>query len=281
MPGRDSGGYDAPSPAERDAFLAVLDLALVGEVRRADSVAQAFRYDAEHTIDDGSGDTLIAIVERAPIIRGWGTILIRPGGRPVAIHVNHPLFDINTPRVAGELFEACACRALIMAGTHRYANGGDASDMARSTTSIFEGVHERLAGTGVAAVSVHGYANDSYDGPIATADVVLSNGATPSGDLRAAPSAIVLRDMLRGSGFAAGHVAADTGWVFLTATSNPQGRHSNARFGVGRWIHIEIDREIRESETRYLPLVGVVAAWLEVEGTEPRSRIETAGPPGA
>lgn len=64
----------------------------------------------------------------------------------VDVHVNHPRFDKNTPRVGAELYLACRCRWCFMSGTHRYANPNDESDMERATTSVFKRVRPaRLA----------------------------------------------------------------------------------------------------------------------------------------
>jgi hypothetical protein len=138
MPGRDSQGYDPPGADERGAMLAILAHARAGRVDLADSLARPFRYDIETTVERGSGDSLVVLVERGPILHGWGTYVLRPGGVPADVHVDHPLFDVNTPRVAAGLFNECRCRAYLMAGTHRYANAGDESDMARSTSSLFQ-----------------------------------------------------------------------------------------------------------------------------------------------
>jgi len=262
MPGRDTNGYSPPLAAERDEFLQIFEDAVRGDMRRADSLAQTFRYDIEESIDDVTGDILALVVERAPIERGWGTFVLRRDGTTADIHDNHPLFDINTPLVAATLFTECRCRAWLMAGTHRYANGGDASDMARSTASIFEGVHERLSVDGGIAVSVHGFTGSNYDGPTAGSDAVLSSGDTDTGELARPASAIALRDALRQGGFIAGHVAVDAGYDFLTATSNPQGRYSNLQFGAGRWIHVEIERHIRDDETLWRPFVSIISSWL-------------------
>lgn len=242
-------------------MLALVDRARSGDVRGADSLAWEYRYDIEETVDVGTGDTLIVMVERAPVRRGWGTLLFNRNGIAVDIHVNHPLFDLETPRLAATVFEDCRCRALVMAGTHRYANPDDVSDMARSTTSVFQGLHERLGVDAIMAISIHGFARTNHTPPTSMSDAVLSNGATSAGALAATPSAGALRDRLASAGFVVGLVAADSGYTVLTGSPNPQGKWSNDRYGHGRWIHVEIAREVRTDDSRWPEFATEVAAW--------------------
>ncbi|HEU5209813.1 MAG TPA: hypothetical protein VFU06_10395 [Longimicrobiales bacterium] len=262
MPRRDSDDYRPPTPDQRIAMVGILEDARAGRIVRADSLAELYGYNVEAAVEAGHGDSVVVMIERAPIQRGWGTYIVRKGARAADVHVNHPLFDTNTPAVAAELYDACRCRALLMAGTHRYANGGDESDMARATGSVFQGVHEVLAVDAEMVVSVHGFARDNYDEPIGSADAVLSLGADAQGALAANDDARALRDSLRNAGFVAGLIADDADYTQLTGSPNPQGRHSNAEFGHGRWIHIELAREVRTEQDAYELLTGLVAAWL-------------------
>jgi len=263
MPGRDSDGYVPPSAAERAAMLSLFDRARSGDVRGADSLAWEYRYDVEQTVDAVTGDTLIVMVERAPVRRGWGTLLYNPRGAAVDVHVDHPLFDVNTPRVAAALYDDCGCRALLMAGTHRYANPNDESDMARSMTSLFQGLHERLGLDATVVISIHGFARASHSPPTSISDAVLSNGATSSGTLAATDGARALRDRLVAAGFVVGLVADDAGYTELTGSVNPQGQWSNDRFGHGRWMHVEIAREVRDDGGRWRDLAAELAEWAE------------------
>ncbi len=266
MPRRDTDGYVPPTPDQRIEMVAILQDARAGLIDRADSIADKYNYDVEGTVDGEHGDSLIVMLERSPIERGWGTYMIRIGADPADVHINHPLFDTNTPAVAARLYGTCRCRALIMAGTHRYANGDetiDESDMARATGSVFQGVYEALAEDAEMAVSVHGFARDNYDDPIGSSDAVISLGADAHGTLAANDEARALRDVMRFHGFVAGLIADDAGYTQLTASPNPQGRHANTEFGHGRWIHIELAREVRTDESAYELMTSVIAGWLE------------------
>jgi len=202
-------------------------------------------------------------LKRSPVRRGWGTLLYNPKGTAVDVHVDHPLFDVATPRVAAALYDDCRCRALLMAGTHRYANADDVSDMARSTTSLFQGLHERLGPDAAMVISVHGFARSNHVPPTSTSDAVLSNGATSSGTLAATDAARALRDGLLAAGFVAGLVADDAGYTELTGSVNSQGKWSNDRFGHGRWIHVEIAREVRDDGVRWQEVAAELAQWAE------------------
>ncbi len=263
MPRRDSNGYRPPTPDQRIAMVAIMADARAGRFARADSLADVYGYDVEGAVDALHADSIVVMIERAPIQRGWGTYIVRKGVAAVDVHVNHPLFDVNTPAVAAALYDACRCRALIMAGTHRYANGDDESDMARATGSVLQGAHEALAQDAVMAVSVHGFARGNYSDPIGSSDAVISLGADAQGNLAANDDARALRDGLRDAGFVAGLIADDVGYTQLTASPNPQGRHSNTQFGHGRWIHVEIAGEVRSAQDAYEPFTAVIAEWLD------------------
>lgn len=261
MPGAGSNGYSPPTPAERAGMLDLIERALRADLRAADSLAQVWDYDVESTVETTTNDTLIVIVERAPIRRGWGTYVLNRRGILVDVHVNHPVFDVFTPAIAAAFYRDCRCRALLMAGTHRYANPDDISDMARTTTSLFQAVHQRLAPDAVMAVSVHGFATFNHPHPTSASDVVLSSGATSAGVLAAVPSGRDLRDRLNDAGFVTGLVADDPGYTTLTGEPNPQGRWSNDHFGHGRWLHVELAETVRAFESRWRSLAGLLAHW--------------------
>jgi hypothetical protein len=267
MPRSGSGGYVPPNAQERAQFSAAVERAIAGDLAAADSLVKAFRYDVDGVIEATTGDSLVVFVEQAPIERGWGTYvfntrdLISPPGRParwrhaVDVHVNHPLWDVNTPRVGSELFLTCDCRWFLMAGTHRYANPDDESDMARATTSIFQAIYEEAAATATQAISVHGFVQRD------TAEIVLSNGRTPDVVWDPQPSAADLRDRLLDAGYETGVFALDEGYDYLGAGANPQGQYANGRFGHGRWMHVELVRPIRDDPELWRAVNQVIAEW--------------------
>jgi hypothetical protein len=262
MPGRDSNGYHAPTEAERDRFSRAVRLVLADSVAAADSVLDAFGYDATRVLETESLDTLVILEERTPVERGWGTYVFNEStDEAVDIHINHPIYDLNTHAVGTALYIAARARWLLVAGTHRYANAGEKSDMARRWDSIFQTVHMSVASSGRMAVSVHGFTPDYHSPPIDTTDLILSNGQTTAGAWDATESAIDLRNLLRDAGWSAGLAAYDDGYEELSGGINPQGRYSNSTFGHGRWIHVEIARPIRDDPPVWRGVMDIIAAW--------------------
>ncbi len=263
-PGRESRGYAPPDSAERSAFLEAVERAAGGDVDDADEALSEFRYDAGVAVEAGTGDSLLLIAERTPAVRGWGTYVRRLSPRVAGdVHVNHPRFDLDTPLVALPLYRECRCRWLLVAGTHRYANPDDASDMARSETSVFQGLWERVAADAAVAVSVHGFAAGNHDDPVGSSDVVLSNGGTSLGEgLAATDAARELRDSLRAEGWTVGLAGQDEGYEALAGTVNPQGQHANRIFGHGRWLQLELARPLRAAEESRRVVARVVGSWI-------------------
>jgi hypothetical protein len=263
MPGRDSNGYHGPNQGERVEFASAISMVMTGDVSSADSALEAFGYDAGLVLETTSRDTLVIIQERSPVERGWGTYVYNlTTDEAFDVHINHPIYDINTYQVGTDLYVSSHARWLLIAGTHRYANPGANSDMARSWTSIFQAVHELIAPSGAIAVSIHGFTPDYYGPPIDTTDIILSNGCTTGGDWEATASAVTLRGLLREAGWFAALVAYDDeSYLELSGAVNPQGRHSNTAFGHGRWIHVELARPIREHPPSWTHANEVISGW--------------------
>lgn len=264
MPEQGSLRYVPPEPTEATAFVHAVDEALAGNVLGAESSLAEFGYDAVYAVEGTLGDSLLFIMERSPAKRGWGTYVWNETSHatPATVHVDHPLYDLDTPQLAAQLYTDCRCRGLFLAGTHRYANLDDVSDMARSTSSVFQALHEHLAARDSMVVSIHGFAAASHSPPTSESDAVVSNGATSAGILGWSTSALALRDTLRARGYTVGLVAHDDGYTDLTGSPNPQGRYSNDTFGYGRWVHVETARPIRETATARGAMAAAISAWL-------------------
>lgn len=263
-PGRDSRGYRPPEAGDRTTFMDAVELAAAGSVGAADSALAAYRYDAAVAVEAGTGDSLLIVAERVPVARGWGTYVRRlaPGAR-ADVHVNHPHFDLDSEWVGLRLYRECRCRWLQIAGTHRYANPDGISDMARSESSVFQGLWERVAGSAAVAVSVHGFGAGNHEEPIRSADVVLSNGGTDTGEgLAATEAARSLRDSMRALGWTVGLAGADEGYGDLAGTVNPQGQHADRTYGHGRWLHLELARPLRADSASRRRVAEVVGAWM-------------------
>lgn len=269
-PGRDSRGYWPPAAGDRRDFLDAVQRAASGAVEAADSALGGFRYDADVAVEAGTGDSLLVVAERIPVVRGWGTFVRRLSpGAAADVHVDHPHYDLDTPWVALRLYRECRCRWLQVAGTHRYANPDDVSDMARSESSVFQGLWERVADSAAAAVSVHGFGADNHGEPIRSSHAVLSNGGTDTGEgLSATDAARALRDSMRAAGWTVGLAGADEGYEDLAGTVNPQGQHANRDFGHGRWVQLELARPLRASAESRRRVAEIVGAWMRRRGSE-------------
>lgn len=264
MPGEGSGGYVPPRSWEVARFLQAVDHALARRAAAADSMLSVFGYDVVYAVESALGDSLIFVAERSPIERGWGTYVwnAASGATPATVHVDHPLYDLDTPQLAARLYLDCRCRGLYIAGTHRYANADDVSDMARTTTSILQALHEHLATLDSVAVSIHGFAAAGHSPPTSESDAVVSNGATSAGMLGWSPATLALRDTLRGRGYTVGLVAYDDAYTELTGSPNPQGRFSNDTFGHGRWVHVELARPVRATVEARDAMAAAISAWV-------------------
>lgn len=271
MPGRASNGYRTPEPRERELFLDVVEAAAGGDAAQADSALAALRYDARRLVGARSGDSLLVVAERIPVRRGWGTFVLRLSRpTPADVHVDHPLHDLDTPDVGLLLYRSCRCRWLFVAGAHRYANPDDASDMARSEESVFQGLWERVAGSVGVAVSVHGFAAGGHDEPISRSDVVLSNGGTDTGrGLAATDAARRLRDSMRAEEWTVGLAGDDPGYEDLAGTVNPQGQYANRTFGHGRWLQMELARPLRAARAARERVADVTAPWMRRQQADP------------
>lgn len=270
-PGRNSSGYHPPDAGDRTAFLDAVQRAAGGAVEAADSALAAFRYDAAVAVEAGTGDSILVVAERVPVARGWGTYVRRLSpGAAADVHVDHPHFDLDTPWVGLHLYRQCRCRWLFVAGTHRYANPDDLSDMARSESSVFQGLWERAADSAAVAVSVHGFGADNHEDPIGSSDVVLSNGGTAPGEgLAATDAARRLRDSLRAAGWTVGLAGDDDGYEGLAGTVNPQGQYANRTFGHGRWVQLELARPLRAASESRRRVAEVVGAWMLRQPADP------------
>lgn len=261
--------YVVPATAELDVWSRAVDAVAAGDVATADSLLDAYGYDVIRLVESNTGDTLTVMRERIPaggdVARGWGTYVFNPSARAQAdVHVNHPVDDQHTEDVAGDLYRACGCRWLLMAGARRDANTGEVADMARATNSVFHRVHTRVAAPGTRALSIHGFRIENHPDELpADAELVLSNGrnATTSRPRYVAADS-TLRTRLNDAGFVTGLYRADADYQDLGATQNPQGQHSNNTLGWGHWMHLEHERAVRTDSAAWKASNAVIRQWI-------------------
>jgi hypothetical protein len=279
MPGRESQGFDLPSPAELDDWRAVAGALLTHDFSAADSLvgADLSDYELVEFLDTGfQNRTYYLLREKLPVSRGWGTYMVNPVyDRSIMVQVPHPAYDLNTYEEGADLFRRTGSRFFLMAGTHRCASDvtspcsgttsacGDGtyhvSDVAHYTDSPFQAVHEVLdAGVRhLYVISLHGNGRSSCE------DIFLSNG-------HASGSSALLYSLknavLAAGGLTVG-VAGDGSSCPLIGSTNVQGRVTNgstdpcvtaASGNGGYFIHIEQHREVRENAGEYGKLIDAV-----------------------
>ncbi|MFV2066637.1 MAG: hypothetical protein ACC645_06615, partial [Pirellulales bacterium] len=89
----------------------------------------------------------VALVEREPHERSWGTYLFRvSGARPYVVHVPRPLYEQNAFEVGCSMFEQIEASALLIAGAHPYANRDGSSNIMRfvNRTNALNVVHQAM-----------------------------------------------------------------------------------------------------------------------------------------
>ena len=234
--------YEVPPPQARADLAAAVVALGDGNRRSAADLAQPHGYRAV----DGPGGTVLLQPRRLPDERGWGLVVVRPGGAPLLVEVPHPRSDRDTDDLGARLADAAQVRFLVVAGAHRDLLGGAADPSARED-SLLHAVHAALAERGVPAVQVHGFADDS----LPSADAVVSPGSAEAGPLwRAVLEAAEDLDLR-----VCDAQAQKCGR--LEGRQNVQGRAS-ARAGVG-FVHLEVARSARRDAAARDRLARAVA----------------------
>lgn len=264
-----TGQYDVPTATHTGHFRTAVDRVLAGRVAGADSLLDPYAYDVYSIRDAASGDSMVVFRERkaagsSKVARGWGTYIYNPApARRVDVHVNHPIDDQHTEDIGSELFRDVNGRWFMMAGARRLANFNTAADVAHQAGSVFNQMHTRVAAANVRTVSIHGFRESNNTSLPNDVDQVLSNGGTStSNDPVYGTAETTLRNRLISGGFQAGLFDLDPNYNVLGGTTNVQGLHSNNSFGFGRWIHVETERNVRDSTTLWRSMNTILRQWI-------------------
>jgi len=255
MPGRGSEGYVKPSSHEASEFADLASAMSAGDLEEASRSADTLDYTLVWYEDISTGRRLLmAREEEVPARtakRGWGTIVVDPGGNDLIVEVPHPLFDIDTPEVGVELFEETRAKALLLAGTHRYAWADERADMAHAPGTPFDAAHETLLAARF-VVQLHGFharEDDRYP------DIVLSSGVAP------APTGV--RSIYRSMNSAGINVGLFDGrgrYTDLAGTRNLQG--TSTREAGGEFVHVELVSHVRTNPVERSRVVETLARAL-------------------
>lgn len=189
-----------PSLDQIDTWEALIDLVESGELDKSCATIRehGFPYEVVLFTDlPEENEELIILRERSPISTGWGTYVFRQGeSRDLVIEVPHPIADEITRNEGVTMFRELKARALLVAGTHRCANGGFAlcggttiacgqvepyreSDVAHATRTMFQAAHQALVPCEGSTVAIQLHGNSLHTCP----DLFISNGSKYPGTL--------------------------------------------------------------------------------------------------
>lgn len=234
-----SASYQPPDAAAQRALEQAFAPALAGVVDAAAWLAFGYELRLVGTGVAGSGVSEIAAREAAPVRRGWGAYVLRPGpARALLLQAPHAESDRGSGRIAFALYEQTQARGFARNTAHRRL---PQADQARAGASPFvllaraavqfepDIVVVQIHGFGSATAKRHGLADDC---------VVASNGSlSPDPKLRA------LAACLEASGFDV-RLHPDEA-AYPGGTRSPVGEELR-RLGSGRFVHLELGSALRE-----------------------------------
>ncbi len=264
MPGRQSYGFVVPSDNELQDWENALLAFINGDINGSATIVSNYDYSLFLFTDDITGNEFYIFKEDYPVGRGWGTYVFNTDAEtPLYTHVNHPKYDINTHIVGAETFIETHSQWFLMAGTHRYANCPQgthncSSDMARTRQSVFQRFHEILIDSDHYALSIHGFSKNNHGWPINMTHVVLSNGTTSDYKWEVSEISIDFKSNIQEQGLVCGLTFHDPGYEPLSGNINPQGQYTNDNIGFGHWIHVEIERDIRDNRIEYYKIIAAI-----------------------
>ena len=181
-------GYDVPTVAEISGMAAVMNAIQAGDLESAASLAVPYSYKITQYTDTATGRPLVILSEiqnaDGTWPHAWGMYIIASdtATSDTLIEVPHTLADLNTERSGVLMFRQTRAKALLLAGSHRYANQDSSSDMAHVQSSVFETMHEQLLASTSVVIQPHGYSKTNYS-TAAPSDSVLSSGTSESSTL--------------------------------------------------------------------------------------------------
>ena len=250
IPGPGTDAMALPTEAQTSRFVEALRAAQEGDPRRAKELAAPLAYGVRTLVDSVTRRRLYVFEERrtrdGEWPNGWGMYVIAAGSsRPLLVEVAHPVHDVNTPQVGVQAFRDGRAAALLVAGTHRYANRDGSSDVAHDDRTMFAEVNRALVRRGQTVLQPHGFDNSGpakeSDG-IEDSDVVVSAGTAPP-----PPAVDAVTAALRGRA---------SPCVSTTATGAPTwaepstSRAQWCREVGATFVHLELDRAVRDDPTR-------------------------------
>ena len=244
MPLAESDGFVIPKQAEQEAFSKIVTSLEAGDLVYSAELVKKNDYILIRYLDISDEQQASYLLrEELPISRGWGLYVFREEVvNNIIVEAPHPLSDKQSDLIALDIYRDLNARALLIAGTHRYANQDDVADVAHAPDSIFQSIHETLVQktpiyTDVPVVlQIHGFAAKKHPG---YPNIVLGFGrATSRAEISFARE---LDKALAAQGIETG-LCRGNSWQDLCGTKNVQGSGKNDAL----FIHIELDETVRD-----------------------------------
>ncbi|MBT2364087.1 hypothetical protein J7E88_01745 [Streptomyces sp. ISL-10] len=260
----EDSGYRRPTRADREAVARGVGLLLDGRQDKAREQLSDVDMDVRTLVDSVGGRRYAEVADRSddgPSPRGWGRIYVGlDAPARWSVQVPHPRSDEATEQLGVAVLRGSPGGVLVIAGAHRKAGSGNASDVAHRRDSVFHAVCDELVRRGAPGLQLHGFASGSAPDH----DVVASTGEGSA----ARDDGRELADALREKDF-----DVCRAWVRncpLEGRTNVQGR-SAAEAGVP-FLHVEFSRRVRMSSEASAEaadaLVTVTDAWSARRGAE-------------
>lgn len=232
-----------PTDAEMADFAALWRAMAQGSAAQTQAVSAQHGYELLRYVDNGDERAVSVLLrEKKPMRRGWGLYAWRIAPQnSLIIEVPHPLFDTGTPTVGLALFRTLNASALLVAGSHRYANANGSADAAHNPQTVFQAIHTAATADGSAKVlQIHGFAAANHPG---YPQVVLGGNASSASKTLAKALAKALQNAELSVG-----VCGDGRWAKLCGTRNLQGDTMSG----GTFLHIELDESVRANDGAFI-----------------------------
>jgi hypothetical protein len=241
-------GYTRPTQTERTAIGDGVRRVLDNAPDEARNVLAAVGYTLRERVDTATQRAYHEISDDIGTSRGWGRIMIDTSGSSrLGIEVPHPKADQDSESLGVELFRKAPGSVLVVAGAHRRAAENRVADMAHTTSSVFEELHELLVRRKVPVVQLHGFQNETAP----DSDVVVSAGPPLS-----SPYALEIAKRLDSAGLSVCKPWV-TGCPGLEATTNVQAQYSADQ--KADFVHVEVSRDFRDSPSARDQVASVLA----------------------
>lgn len=256
IPRRGSDAMTLPTEPDARRFIAGVRAVTSGDPELAQRLLRPLSYTLSPVTDSVTGRASWVLAESrnedGSWPHGWGLfVFAAEPANPLVVEVPHPLYDVNTPQAGIEAFRRGDAQALLVAGTHRYANSDGSSDVAHEADTMFALVHRAIVTARQSVVQFHGFDDADREG---YGDIVVSAGETdPAVDVGP------VTDSLRAAGFDVCQYDGEE-CEGLGGTTNVQG--SWCRSVYSRFVHIEMSRQVRDDPVRRSLTARIVAEEL-------------------